>query len=66
VQYSILSQKPLYVPHMVFIDKGGTIRAEYKGEDPFFQNVPVNVRRELDKLLAGAPAAPKKGATGKK
>lgn len=60
VQYSILSQKPLYVPHMVFIDRWGNIRAEYPGEDPFFQNVPVNVRKQLDSLLgpAAGKAAP--------
>jgi hypothetical protein len=60
VQYSILSQRPLYVPHMVFIDRGGVIRAEYKGEEAFFHAPGPNVRKELDKMLGGAAAAPAK------
>jgi hypothetical protein len=65
VQHSILSQKPLYVPHMAFIDRGGVIRAEYKGEEGFFHAAGPNIRKELDKMLAGASAAPAKAEAKK-
>jgi hypothetical protein len=65
VQYSILSQKPLYVPHMAFIDRGGVIRAEYKGEEAFFQAPGPNIRKELDKMLAAPHTAPAKPAPKK-
>lgn len=65
VQYSILSQKPLYVPHMVFIDRKGTIQAEYPGESAFFQGqAGVNIRKELDKLLT-APVGKKSASKTK-
>jgi thiol-disulfide isomerase/thioredoxin len=68
VQYSVLSQKPLYVPHLVFLDRWGNIRAEYPGEDPFHQNEPANIRKQLDSLLGAAAAkpAPAKAAPAKK
>ncbi len=58
LQYNILDQRPLYVPHMVFIDRGGAIRADYPGEDLFFRDPNANIRAELDKLLRGRGAAP--------
>ena len=42
----------VYVPHMVFIDRAGMIRADYPGESEFFQQAGPNIRAELDKLLA--------------
>jgi thiol-disulfide isomerase/thioredoxin len=57
LQYSILSQKPLYVPHIVFLDKQGVIRGDYAGESPFMQNAAMNIRAEFDKLLAAAGPA---------
>ena len=58
---SIIDQRPLYVPHMVFLDRRGIIRADYPGEDAFFHNPDVNIRAQLDSLLkAGAPAPRKK------
>jgi thiol-disulfide isomerase/thioredoxin len=57
LQISILDSRPLYVPHMVFIDRAGMIRGDYPGEAPFFQDPDVNVRKELDKMLKSAPAA---------
>jgi peroxiredoxin len=61
LQYTILDPRPLYVPHMVFIDRGGAIRADYPGEDLFFRDPNTNIRAVLDKLLHGgrgaAPAA---------
>jgi thiol-disulfide isomerase/thioredoxin len=59
LQYSILSQKPLYVPHLVFLDRQGVIRGDYAGESPFMLNAPTNVRVELDKLLAAGGPEPK-------
>lgn len=42
----------LWVPQLVFIDKSGTIVAQYAGTDKFFRNEEVNIRAVLDKLLA--------------
>lgn len=56
-------QRPL-VPMMVFIDRQGTIRAQYTGVDAAFfgDNQEQNIRAEIDKLLAekAAPAAKSK------
>jgi thiol-disulfide isomerase/thioredoxin len=57
LQISLLDSRPLYVPHMVFIDRAGMIRGDYPGEAPFFQDPDGNVRKELDKMLKGAVAA---------
>ncbi|MBZ5724886.1 MAG: TlpA family protein disulfide reductase [Acidobacteriia bacterium] len=55
LQHSILDPRPLYVPHMVFLDRRGVIRGDFPGEDSFFKDANANVRAELDKLLkAGA------------
>jgi AhpC/TSA family len=51
LRYSILDQRPLYVPHMVFIDRRGAIQADYPGEDLFFRDPDANIRAELDKML---------------
>jgi hypothetical protein len=59
LQISMLDMRPLYVPHMVFIDRRGMIRGDYPGEDPFFKDAAKNVRAELDRLLK-LPAAPAK------
>ena len=60
--YSFIDTRPMYVPHMVFLDKKGIIRGDFPGESPFFQNPNVSIRAELDKLLqaAAAPLAAKK------
>ena len=58
-----------YVPNIVFIDRGGTVRAQHAGTDPFFRNERQNIRAMLDKLLtepAPKSAAPKKAAPKKK
>lgn len=60
---------PGYVPKMVFIDRKGTIVAQYQGQDPFFKaQEEQNIRAELDKMLKATPAAPakKKKVTKKK
>jgi thiol-disulfide isomerase/thioredoxin len=54
LSYSIL--KPLYVPHMVFLDRKGVVRGDYAGESDFMTNPEKNVRAELDELLKAAPA----------
>lgn len=50
--FSIL--KPLYVPHMVFLDRKGIVRGDYAGESDFMANPEKNVRAELDELLKPA------------
>ncbi len=57
LQYNLLDPRPLYVPHMVFIDRGGAIRADYPGEDVFFRDPNASIRAELDRLLRGGRSA---------
>jgi thiol-disulfide isomerase/thioredoxin len=57
LQYSAMN--PLgFVPHMVFLDRGGVIRADIPGESTFFNDPDTNIRKQLDKMLK--PAAPAK------
>lgn len=64
--HSIL--KPLYVPHMVFLDRKGIVRGDFPGESDFMTNPEKNVRAEIDELLKPAsstsahPASKSKGA----
>lgn len=58
LQYTIIDPRPLYVPHLVLIDRSGVIRGDYPGESPFFADAAKNIRAELDKLLK-LPTAPK-------
>jgi thiol-disulfide isomerase/thioredoxin len=51
LQRTILDTRPLYVPHMVFLDRRGIIRAEYPGESDFMKDPAANIRVELEKLL---------------
>jgi hypothetical protein len=54
---------PVYVPQLVFIDRGGIIRAQYSGDNDFFKDEENNMRREIEALLkrpAAGKAAPKK------
>jgi peroxiredoxin len=56
------ADEPYFVPILVFIDKRGTVRSQYIGDETFLANQEVNIRAEIDKMLkAGiAPAsAPK-------
>lgn len=57
LQYSLTDSRPLYVPHMIFIDRTGIIRGDYPGEGPFFQDPEASVRKELDKMLKSSPGA---------
>jgi hypothetical protein len=59
-----------YVPWVVFIDRAGTIRNQYFGNDVAFNDQGATFRRELEKLLAertpsNTKAAPKKAAAKK-
>ena len=56
LQYPIDNSRPLYVPHLLFIDRAGIIRGDYPGEGPFFHDPDGNIRKELDQMLKGAPA----------
>lgn len=57
LQISLLDPHPLYVPHIVFLDRRGVIRADVAGESDFMKQAEVNIPAELDKLLR--PAAPR-------
>jgi hypothetical protein len=52
------------VPHMVFLDSGGTIQLDLSAQDDFFKETDANIRAALNRLLA--PAASKKGGPAKK
>jgi glutathione peroxidase-family protein len=56
LEISVLDQRPIYVPHMVFVDRAGTIRGDYRGESAFFNNANGNIRAELDRLLSAGSA----------
>jgi peroxiredoxin len=46
------------VPILVFIDRKGMIRAQFKGDAPFFTNEEVNLRQMISSLLSEkAPTA---------
>jgi hypothetical protein len=52
-----------YVPMIMFIDKQGTIRAQFGGDADFFKNEEPNMRKQINVILgkpgaAAAPAAP--------
>ncbi|HEX4277901.1 MAG TPA: TlpA disulfide reductase family protein [Bryobacteraceae bacterium] len=52
---------PYMVPVLVFIDKGGTVRGEYGGDDKFLTNEEPNIRAEIERVLklGSAPATGK-------
>jgi len=57
LSWPALSVKPLYVPHLVFLDRKGIVRRDVPGEDPFMMDPEKNVREELDSLLKPGGAA---------
>ena len=69
LQHNILDPRPLYVPHMVFLDRGGIIREDVAGEEDFFKDPDAAIRKVLEKLLkpprSGAPAGTAKKPAGK-
>ena len=66
LQHSQMEQ--LYVPIMVFIDRKGTVRRQYLGDDPFYQNQEKNLRANIEELLNEPAVTPAKKAApvGKK
>ena len=65
LQRSIIDKTPLWVPHLVFLDRHGLIQADIPGDDPFMNNPLANTRALLDKLLGeGGTAAKAPGAAG--
>ena len=63
----LTKDEPYFVPILIFIDKTGTIRSEYIGDEKFLGNQEVNIRAELDKMLkASASSAKTTGTSSKK
>ena len=61
------SNKPISVPIFVFIDRKGTIRGQYLGGDPFFQDLDKNTRAMIESLLKEpGPAHKSASKKGKK
>lgn len=58
--------KPTFVPWLVFIDRAGTIRAQYSGKDAIFNGGTEAIVKAIEPLLGGAPAAGAKKAPAKK
>jgi peroxiredoxin len=56
LQISILDPHPFYVPHLVFLDRRGVIRADAAGESDFMKQPEVNIPAQLEKLLRAAAA----------
>jgi thiol-disulfide isomerase/thioredoxin len=54
LSYPVL--QPLYVPHMVFLDRRGIVRGDYLGESDFMSHPDVRIPAELDELLKGGTA----------
>ncbi len=52
LSYPIL--KPLYVPHVVIIDRKGVVQGDYAGESEFMTNPDKNIPAKLDELLKPA------------
>lgn len=42
---------PYFVPILVFIDKRGTVRSQYIGDETFLAHQDINIRAEIDKML---------------
>jgi hypothetical protein len=60
----LAKDEPYFVPILVFIDKTGTIRSQYIGDEKFLNNQEVNVRAELDKIIK-SPASTLKSTAAK-
>lgn len=51
----------MMMPQLVFIDRQGTIRAQYAGDDKFFaEDQDKHIREQIDALLKEGPTARKK------
>jgi hypothetical protein len=60
LQRSVMDITPLFVPHVVFLDRNGVIRGDFAGESDFLIKPAENIRKELDKLLGATPTKGKK------
>ena len=60
LQISMMDPHPLYVLHLVFLDRSGVIRSDVAGETEFMKQVETNIPAELEKLLKAPGAAAKK------
>lgn len=60
LQHSVMNPR-INFPQLVFIDRRGTIQAQYSGEQPFFQDdvQEKNLRAQIQKLIGSAPAKAK-------
>jgi peroxiredoxin len=57
-----VSARPPYVPHLLFVDREGNIRAEYRGEKrDFYEDLEARFRAVVEPLLE--KAAPEKPAS---
>ena len=56
----------MYVPQLVFIDRKGTIQAQYAGGSDFFKEEESSVRGKIEEMLKSGGAAAKGGGTGSK
>ncbi|MEZ5352762.1 MAG: hypothetical protein R2762_09020 [Bryobacteraceae bacterium] len=63
MQFSVVQNA--YVPWLVFIDRTGTIRAQFTGNDTFFNNVEASTKEWAEKLLAERAPARRRRATKK-
>lgn len=59
LQIPLMDPHPLYVPHLVFLDRRGMIRTEVAGESEFMKQAEANIPVELDKMLRVAATARK-------
>jgi peroxiredoxin len=50
----LANDEPYFVPILVFIDKTGTVRSQYIGDEKFLGSQEINIRAELDKLIKGS------------
>lgn len=51
--------QPGYVPEVVFIDRKRVIRAQFTGEDPFFNQQEKNFRERIEALLTEPVSTPR-------
>jgi len=47
------------MPLLGFIDKQGILRTQHEGEEPFFNDLEQNLRKEIEALFQPAPSAKK-------
>jgi peroxiredoxin len=60
LQIPMMDPHLLYVPHLVFLDRSGVIRADVAGESDFMKQMETNIPAELEKLLKTPATAAKK------